>query len=157
MSNNEITVTARNMDQVLIEQMMDVESEEPLMMRLSKVGISKHALKEVIGNSTFEEDLYDHCRGQILLPAMAKILHSLVAKAAQGSIQATRTYLELMKRLNTKADVNVNILQYQGLSDTELDRRLEAELSRHGIDLSNPIIDANFEVSTTEGDKDAGG
>jgi hypothetical protein len=148
MSENEIMASSRNIDQVLIDQMMDVQNETPLMKRLERINVSKGTLKEIIGNSTFEEDLYEHCRGQILLPAMAKILNSLVTKAAGGSIQATRTYLELIKRLNTKQDVNVNILQYQGLSDSELDRRLEAELSRHGIDLDNPVIDG--EITTQE-------
>lgn len=141
MSSEEVMASSRNIDQILINEMLDVENETPLMIRLKRINIDRGSLKEIIGNSTFEEDLYDHCRGEILLPAMAKILHSLVAKAATGSIQATRTYLELMKRLNTKTDINVNILQYQGLSDDELDRRLEAELRRHGIDPQAPIID----------------
>ena len=148
--SNEIVATSRNLDQILINEMMDVQNETPLMVRLARVNIDKSALKEIISNSTFEEDLYDHCRGQILLPAMAKILNSLVAKAAGGSIQATRTYLELMKRLKTNADVNVNILQYNGLSDEELDRRLKAELSRAGIDIDAPVIDGEIVEPTTE-------
>ena len=145
----EIAITSQNADQRLLDLMMDVENAEPLMMRLNRAKISKGTLKDIVGQSTFEDDLYDECRGTILLPAMAKILHGLVHKAAGGNLPAMRTYLELMKRLNTKADVEVNILQYKGLSDSEIDRRLKTELARHGIDTKDPIVDGEFSEEET--------
>jgi hypothetical protein len=144
-----VPISGNALERVLVEQMMDVDSAEPIMHRLSRIGISRHDLKEVVGGIAFEEELYDYCRGEILLPAMGKVLGSLVAKAQGGSITAIRTYLELMKKLNAKVDVNVNMLQYNGLSDSELDRRLQSELRKAGVDVGedNGHIEAEFKPS----------
>lgn len=151
MSKEGKVATSQNIEKVLLDEMMDIESDMPIMMRLDRIKVDRKTLKDITSGSAFEEELYEHCRGQILLPAMSKILHNLTFRAATGDNTATRTYLELMKMLNAKQDINVNLLQYKGLSDAELDRRLEAELSRHGIDLDNPqIMDGELVDDATE-------
>jgi len=142
--SDELPISGNSIERVLIEQMMDVENSEPIMHRLKKMNVSPTDLAEIAGNPGFEEELYTHCKGAILLPAMSKILNSLISKATGGSIQAQRTYLELMKRLNTKIDVNVNLLQYQGLSDSELDRRIQTEMSKHGLGQSESLTSEPF-------------
>ena len=139
--NEVVVANSNNIEKKLIDEMLDVENEMPIMKRLSRMDVDRFTLKELTSSATFDQELYDHCRGEILLPAMAKVLHSLVRKAAGGSTQAQRTYLELMEKLNTKQDVNVNILQYKGLSDAELDRRLEAQLRKSGLE----AVEADYE------------
>lgn len=137
-SNN--NVTSSNIEEKVINEMMDIENKEPIMLRLAKMNVDKKTLKDITSNSSFDADLYEHCRGAILLPSLSKILNAMAVKAQGGSIQASRTVLELLKLLNTKQDVNVNLLQYQGLSDDALDSRLESELRKHGIDVEDGTV-----------------
>lgn len=121
----------------LIDLFMDVDSDLPVGQRLQLSGISSREAKELVGSPSFDEGLYDECRAFILFPAMAKVLQKLVSKAAGGNTNSIKLYLELMGKIKSKDNINVNMLQYNSLSDKEMDRRIESISKRLGVVDSN--------------------
>lgn len=120
----------KDAERALIAVLMDVGNPDPVSVRLDRAGIDMYQLRELLDSNSFDVELYEYCKAALLIPAMAQVTHTLATRAAAGDANYTRMYLELIGKLKSHGDVNVQLNQYSQLSDMELERRIESEVKR---------------------------